>query len=51
MEQMIDKFNPPTVHDWAGYSHVTISNVGRLAHPAGQRPLDCESPPDSVNHR
>jgi enamine deaminase RidA (YjgF/YER057c/UK114 family) len=37
---MIDKFNPPTVHEPAGYSHVTISNAGRLAHLAGQCPLD-----------
>jgi hypothetical protein len=37
---MIDKFNPPTVHEPAGYSHVTISNVGCLAHLAGQCPLD-----------
>ena len=37
---MIEKFNPPTVHEPAGYSHVTISNAGRLAHLAGQCPLD-----------
>ena len=37
---MIEKFNPPTVHEPAGYSHVTISEVGRLAHLAGQCPLD-----------
>jgi enamine deaminase RidA (YjgF/YER057c/UK114 family) len=37
---MMDKFNPPTVHEPAGYSHVTISSVGRLAHLAGQCPLD-----------
>jgi enamine deaminase RidA (YjgF/YER057c/UK114 family) len=37
---MIDKLNPTTVHEPAGYSHVTISNVGRLAHLAGQCPLD-----------
>src|SRR5689334_11334209 len=37
---MIDKFNPPTVHEPAGYSHVTISTVVRLAHLAGQCPLD-----------
>jgi enamine deaminase RidA (YjgF/YER057c/UK114 family) len=36
---MIDKFNPATVHEPAGYSHVTISNAGRLAHLAGQCPL------------
>jgi len=37
---VIEKFNPPTVHEPAGYSHVTISEVGRLAHLAGQCPLD-----------
>jgi enamine deaminase RidA (YjgF/YER057c/UK114 family) len=37
---MFDKLNPTTVHQPAGYSHVTISNVGRLAHLAGQCPLD-----------
>jgi hypothetical protein len=37
---MIDKLNPTTVHEPAGYNHVTISNVGRLAHLAGQCPLD-----------
>src|SRR3954454_602878 len=37
---VIDKFNPPTVHQPAGYSHVTISDAGRLAHLAGQCPLD-----------
>jgi enamine deaminase RidA (YjgF/YER057c/UK114 family) len=36
---MIDKFNPSNVHEPDGYSHVTISNVGRLAHLAGQCPL------------
>ncbi|WP_199510211.1 RidA family protein [Nucisporomicrobium flavum] len=37
---MIEKLNPPTVHDPAGYSHITISTAGRLAHLAGQCPLD-----------
>jgi len=37
---MIERFNPPTVHEPAGYSHVTISSAGRLAHLAGQCPLD-----------
>src|SRR4051812_29206713 len=37
---MIYKFNPSTVHEPDGYSHVTISNGGRLAHLAGQCPLD-----------
>jgi enamine deaminase RidA (YjgF/YER057c/UK114 family) len=37
---MVEKFNPDTVHEPAGYSHVTISSAGRLAHLAGQCPLD-----------
>ncbi len=37
---MISKLNPGTVHETAGYSHVTISTAGRLAHLAGQCPLD-----------
>jgi enamine deaminase RidA (YjgF/YER057c/UK114 family) len=37
---MIEKFNPPNVHEPAGYSHVTITSAGRLAHLAGQCPLD-----------
>ncbi|GAB1692710.1 RidA family protein [Krasilnikovia sp. M28-CT-15] len=37
---MIEKFSPRTVHEPAGYSHVTISTSGRLAHLAGQCPLD-----------
>ncbi|MFI1991903.1 RidA family protein [Actinoplanes sp. NPDC020271] len=37
---MITKFSPETVHETAGYSHVTISEAGRLAHLAGQCPLD-----------
>jgi enamine deaminase RidA (YjgF/YER057c/UK114 family) len=36
----VERFNPPTVHDPAGYSHLTISPAGRLAHLAGQCPLD-----------
>jgi enamine deaminase RidA (YjgF/YER057c/UK114 family) len=37
---MIDRFNPPGVHDPSGYSHVTITQAGRMAHLAGQCPLD-----------
>ncbi|MCM4077398.1 RidA family protein [Paractinoplanes hotanensis] len=37
---MIEKFNPATVHEPPGYSHVTVSSAGRLAHLAGQCPLD-----------
>jgi enamine deaminase RidA (YjgF/YER057c/UK114 family) len=39
---MIEKLNPPGVHETAGYSHVTISSAGRLAHLAGQCPLDLD---------
>jgi enamine deaminase RidA (YjgF/YER057c/UK114 family) len=37
---VIEKFSPDTVHETAGYHHVTISPAGRLAHLAGQCPLD-----------
>jgi enamine deaminase RidA (YjgF/YER057c/UK114 family) len=37
---VIERFNPSTVHEPAGYSHVTISSAGRLVHLAGQCPLD-----------
>ncbi|WP_436534016.1 RidA family protein [Actinoplanes sp. HUAS TT8] len=37
---MITRFSPDTVHATAGYHHVTISTAGRLAHLAGQCPLD-----------
>ncbi|GAA0545189.1 hypothetical protein GCM10010172_28540 [Paractinoplanes ferrugineus] len=39
---MLHKFNPPGVHDPAGYSHVTISAEGRFAHLAGQCPLSLD---------
>jgi enamine deaminase RidA (YjgF/YER057c/UK114 family) len=37
---MLEKFNPAGVHEPPGYSHVTITAAGRLAHLAGQCPLD-----------
>ncbi|WP_433722876.1 RidA family protein [Actinoplanes sp. CA-051413] len=37
---MLEKFNPTGVHKPPGYSHVTITSAGRLAHLAGQCPLD-----------
>jgi enamine deaminase RidA (YjgF/YER057c/UK114 family) len=37
---VLEKLNSPTVHEPAGYSHITISSAGRLAHLAGQCPLD-----------
>jgi len=37
---MLKKLNPADVHATAGYSHVTISPAGRLAHLAGQCPLN-----------
>jgi len=37
---MLKKINPAGVHEPPGYSHVTISSAGRLAHLAGQCPLD-----------
>jgi enamine deaminase RidA (YjgF/YER057c/UK114 family) len=35
-----ERLNPATVHEPAGYSHITITSAGRLAHFAGQCPLD-----------
>jgi hypothetical protein len=35
---VIEWFNPSTVHEPAGYSHVTISNADRLVLLAGQCP-------------
>lgn len=40
--RVLEKINPPGVHETAGYSHVTITSEGRLAHLAGQCPLDLE---------
>jgi enamine deaminase RidA (YjgF/YER057c/UK114 family) len=40
--RMLTKTNPPTVHEPAGYSHITISSAGRLAHLAGQCPLNLD---------
>ena len=37
---MFEKLNPAGVHEPPGYSHVTISPAGRMAHLAGQCPLD-----------
>jgi enamine deaminase RidA (YjgF/YER057c/UK114 family) len=37
---MLEKFNPAGVHEPPGYSHITITSAGRLAHLAGQCPLD-----------
>jgi enamine deaminase RidA (YjgF/YER057c/UK114 family) len=39
---VLEKINPPTVHAPSGYSHITISSAGRLAHLAGQCPLDLD---------
>ncbi len=40
--RVLEKINPPGVHETAGYSHVTITSEGRLAHLAGQCPLDLD---------
>ena len=39
---MIERLDPPGLHATPGYSHVTVSEAGRLAHLAGQCPLDRE---------
>ena len=36
----VERFNPGTVHEPSGYSHIAITSAGRLAHLAGQCPLD-----------
>jgi enamine deaminase RidA (YjgF/YER057c/UK114 family) len=40
---MIERSNPPGLHQPDGYSHVTISSAGRLAHLAGQCPVDVDN--------
>jgi enamine deaminase RidA (YjgF/YER057c/UK114 family) len=41
--RMLEKLNPPGVHETAGYSHVTFTTAeSRLAHLAGQCPLDLD---------
>ncbi len=37
---MIEKLNPPGVHETPGYHHVTVVSAGPLAFFAGQCPLD-----------
>jgi enamine deaminase RidA (YjgF/YER057c/UK114 family) len=37
---MIERLDVPALHATPGYSHVTVSRAGRLAHLAGQCPLD-----------
>jgi len=39
---VLERINPPTVHEPAGYSHITISPAGRLIHFAGQCPNDLD---------
>jgi enamine deaminase RidA (YjgF/YER057c/UK114 family) len=40
---MIERSNAPGLHSPDGYSHVTISSAGRLAHLAGQCPVDADN--------
>ena len=40
---MIERLNPPGLHEPDGYSHITISSAGRLAHLAGQCPVDLDT--------
>ena len=37
---MIERLNPPGLHETPGYHHVTVVSAGRLAFFAGQCPLD-----------
>lgn len=39
----VSRLNPPTLHEPDGYSHVTISSEGRLAHLAGQCPVGLDN--------
>jgi enamine deaminase RidA (YjgF/YER057c/UK114 family) len=40
---MIERSNPPGLHTPDGYSHLTLSSAGRLAHLAGQCPVDLDN--------
>jgi enamine deaminase RidA (YjgF/YER057c/UK114 family) len=37
---MIQRSNPPGLHETPGYHHVTVTDAGRMAYLAGQCPLD-----------
>ena len=39
---MLERSNPPELHQPDGYSHITISPAGRMIHFAGQCPLDID---------
>jgi enamine deaminase RidA (YjgF/YER057c/UK114 family) len=39
---VLERFNPPALHQPDGYSHITVSPAGRLIHFAGQCPLDID---------
>ncbi|GAA1339680.1 hypothetical protein GCM10009647_082950 [Streptomyces sanglieri] len=40
MTEKITRINPEQLHQTPGYHHVTVVEVGRTAHLAGQCPLD-----------
>lgn len=39
---MLHRSNPPGLHPPDGYSHITVSDAGRMIHFAGQCPLDID---------
>lgn len=39
---MLERSNPPELHQPDGYSHITVSPSGRMIHFAGQCPLDID---------
>ncbi len=39
---MIQRINPPDLHQTPGYHHVTVTNAARMAFLAGQCPLDIQ---------
>lgn len=39
---MLHRSNPPGLHQPDGYSHITVSDAGRMIHFAGQCPLDID---------
>jgi enamine deaminase RidA (YjgF/YER057c/UK114 family) len=39
---VLERSNPPELHQPDGYSHITVSPAGRMIHFAGQCPLDID---------
>lgn len=43
MTDKLTLINPPTLHETAGYAHVTVTTAKRTAHLAGLCPLDADA--------